>query len=198
MNHSYKLATLLSGLTLLTTAAFAQQSPKPNPSRPATNTPSSQTATPATTPAEDMTPTYRTNTPASTSPATTTPAASTPANSSTNANTNADLNASAGFDGPGASHFKMIDADKDGRISRTEFTTAGSASLTLDANKDGMVTAEEKAAGKGEKKHWWSRKDKDVTGTDMNSAETFAQMDTDNDGFLSQSEMASAHAKMKK
>jgi hypothetical protein len=119
---------------------------------------------------------------------------------SANANANADLNAGAGFYGPGASQFKNIDSDADGRISRAEFTAAGSAATSLTSGSSTTTgTTADAAAGKTEKKHWWNRSSSsDKASGDMDPSETFSKLDTDNDGFLSQSELANANAKLKK
>jgi hypothetical protein len=45
------------------------------------------------------------------------------------------------------------------------------------------------SSNKGEKKHWWSRKSSDKS-DDTDPSETFTKLDKDNDGFLSQSELA--------
>lgn len=119
---------------------------------------------------------------------------------SSNANTNADLNASAGFYGPGASQFKNIDTDADGRISRAEFTTSAStaASLTQGSGSSSTnATSSDQSSAKPEKKHWWSRRS-DKANDDSDPSETFTKLDTDNDGFLSQNELANANSKLKK
>lgn len=119
---------------------------------------------------------------------------------SSDANTNANAQANASFYGPGASQFKNIDHDHDGRISRTEFINAGTASMNLDTNNDGTVSADEKAAGK-DKKHWWNRNKADnqsASSSEVTPSESFTQLDADKDGFLSQSELASANAQLKK
>ncbi len=102
-----------------------------------------------------------------------------------------------------ASHFKAMDSDNDGRISRAEFTTAKSrASAKMDANSDGTVSADEKSAAKTEKKHWWNRtaadktdkstmnSDGTVSSTDTAAAAMFDRLDTNQDGYLSESELA--------
>lgn len=156
-------------------------------SSPSSTMPSSDTSTS----------TRSTTTPSSDTSTSTTSGA---ANSS-NANANADLNASAGFYGPGASQFKNIDTDADGRISRAEFTTSAStaASLTQSPGTTDSTTAAraDQNAGKTEKKHWWSRSSKSAS-DDTDPSETFTKLDTDNDGFLSQNELANANSKLKK
>jgi Ca2+-binding EF-hand superfamily protein len=117
-------------------------------------------------------------------------------NSST-ANAGSSLNATTGFYGPGAAQFKTIDTDADGRISRAEFTASASLDLSLDADRDGIVTASERAAAPTGQNSALSRRSSDGT-ADSDPAQTFAKLDADNDGFLSQNELASANAKLRK
>jgi hypothetical protein len=108
-----------------------------------------------------------------------------------------------------ASKLKMLDTDGDGRISRAEYVAGKQDKIQrVDANRDGVVTADEASTGKAEKKHWWSRSDKStdhVNQADTNNdgqvtaaeasaaAETsFDKMDTDSDGFLSAAELDAA------
>jgi Ca2+-binding EF-hand superfamily protein len=83
----------------------------------------------------------------------------------------------------------------------------------LDANSDGVVTPNEASTpAKAEKKHWWSRSDKASNKANkMNDADTngdgqittaeatahadqaFARMDSNADGYLSESELKAAH-----
>ncbi|MDL2355922.1 MAG: hypothetical protein QFF03_11760 [Pseudomonadota bacterium] len=89
--------------------------------------------------------------------------------------------------------FEKMDANKDGKVTAAEMTAAhhavtghaaGKGDMSsedkikaVDANGDGILTAEEHAAA---------------------SASMFAKMDADKDGFLSKSEMAAGHASMMK
>lgn len=110
-----------------------------------------------------------------------------------------------------ASKLKMMDTDGDGRISRTEFVTAKQNKVQkMDANNDGVVNANETSAtAHPEKKHWWSRSDKNVD--KVNKADTindgqvttteaaasaekmFDKLDTNSDGYLSATELEQAH-----
>ena len=108
------------------------------------------------------------------------------------------------------SKLKMLDTDGDGRVSRSEFIAGKQNKIQrADANKDGVVTADEATVTKAEKKHWWSRSDKPVEG--VNKADTnndgqvttaeasagaeasFNKLDTNSDGFLSTDELEAAH-----
>ena len=100
----------------------------------------------------------------------------------------------------GAAQFKILDSDNDGRISRTEYTASVPK---VEGSANGTVTADAKST-KTEKKHWWSRKDKDTTDatatTDSNlsssgnTVELFSQLDTNSDGYLSQAELSATRA----
>lgn len=103
-------------------------------------------------------------------------------------------------------HFKLMDADGDGRISRAEHQAGARKMFTqCDANHDGMVTAAEMDAaklGEGEKAdkiHKSSAEkismlDKDQDGKltatehDTGAESMFGKMDADGDGFLSKDE----------
>lgn len=93
---------------------------------------------------------------------------------------------SADHAGIDAAQFKSMDADGDGRISRSEFAAYQNEGSTSAAND----------TGKDEKKHWWNRKSADAKSTDtgladgQNSLERFNLLDTNKDGFLSQQELA--------
>jgi Ca2+-binding EF-hand superfamily protein len=119
-------------------------------------------------------------------------------------------------DQAGDKHFKMMDVNSDGQISKEEHATAAKKMFTeCDANRDGIVTAAEMDASmsaKGEKP------EKD----DMNSVEKiqvidqngdgkltlaeheagtvtmFGKMDTNGDGFLSKNECDAGMKLMKK
>lgn len=108
--------------------------------------------------------------------------------------TNKDGKISAAEHAAGAkAMFEKMDSDKDGKVTVAEMTAAHKAVTgraatksdmsaadkikAVDANGDGILTAEEHAAA---------------------SAAMFAKMDTDKDGFLSKSEMAAGHASMMK
>jgi Ca2+-binding EF-hand superfamily protein len=113
-------------------------------------------------------------------------------------------------------HFKMMDANGDGKISRAEHA-AGAKEMFLkcDANHDGIVTATEmdaSMAAQGEKpgKHDKTSAEKiqmiDQNGDGQLTAaehaagtETlFAKMDKDGDGFLSKDECDDAQKMMRK
>jgi Ca2+-binding EF-hand superfamily protein len=87
--------------------------------------------------------------------------------------------------------FEAMDANKDGKVTAAEMDaahervtgqkaakgelTAADKIKTIDTDGDGVLTAEEHAAG---------------------SRKMFAMMDTDKDGFVSKQELAAGHAKM--
>jgi Ca2+-binding EF-hand superfamily protein len=87
--------------------------------------------------------------------------------------------------------FEAMDANKDGKVTAAEMDaaheqvtgqkavkgelTAADKIKVIDADGDGVLTAEEHAAG---------------------SRKMFATMDTDKDGFVSKQELAAGHAKM--
>ena len=87
--------------------------------------------------------------------------------------------------------FEAMDANKDGKVTAAEMDaahekvtgqkavkgelTAADKIKVIDADGDGVLTAEEHAAG---------------------SRKMFAMMDTDKDGFVSKQELAAGHAKM--
>lgn len=116
-----------------------------------------------------------------------------------------------------AREFAMMDTNKDGKISSEEHATGASAMFRkMDGNQDGSVTAEEMAmghkavTGKAAAKFDLSAHDKiKVVDGDGDgkltaaehvkaSAAMFANMDADQDGFLSKQEMAAGHAAMLK
>ena len=124
------------------------------------------------------------------------------------------LPAFAGDDHDASSKVKMLDTDGDGRVSRSEFVAGKQEKIQrLDANNDGVLTpAESSTAAKPEKKHWWSRGDKPADkAAGINAADTngdgqvtsteatayadksFARLDANNDGFLTESELKAAH-----
>ena len=107
----------------------------------------------------------------------------------------------------GEDHFKMMDTDGDGRVSRAEHQAAAKKMFTeCDANHDGVVTADEMESAKMAKmddsddKMEMSAKDKiamrdqDKDGRltasehDAGAEQMFAKMDRDGDGYLSQAE----------
>ena len=98
------------------------------------------------------------------------------------------LSAFAGTDNE--KYFKMMDADGDGKISRTEHAVGAKKMFALcDANHDGVVTAAEMdaaAAAQGEK----PGKD------DKSSAEKIAMIDQDHDGKLTLAEHDAGTEKM--
>jgi Ca2+-binding EF-hand superfamily protein len=113
-------------------------------------------------------------------------------------------------------HFKMMDTNGDGKVSRAEHAAfAKQMFLKCDANHDGIVTAAEmdaSAVAQGEKtsKHDKTSAEKiqmiDQNGDGQLTAaeheagtETlFAKMDKDGDGFLSKDECEDAQKMMKK
>jgi len=109
-----------------------------------------------------------------------------------------------------SSKFKKLDADGDGRISRSEFVAGKHDKIQrADTNKDGVVTPDEAAVTKPEKKHWWSSSDKppgqmnkadvnndgQVTQAEASAAAeaAFDKIDTNADGFISAGELEAAH-----
>jgi hypothetical protein len=186
MNNSHKLAALLGGLTLVTVSALAQNTD------PANNGVSMPSTTPAATP---------------TTPVAPTPSVSTAPASKTNPSTDATQSArriTPSSDANGAvndsdiSRFKAMDTDNDGRVSRAEFTLSAESHLDA-ASTNGAVIADGKADQVGKA----AADDKSATAatatTDTNlsisgnSFETFKRLDTDEDGYLSQAELAAAH-----
>jgi len=89
----------------------------------------------------------------------------------------------------GAEKFKLMDADGDGRITRSEHA-AGAQTMfgQMDTNTDGVVTAAEMDAHHAEKKSsklkFWEKKDKDM----KSSAEKISMIDTNHDGQLTRAE----------
>ena len=87
--------------------------------------------------------------------------------------------------------FTAMDADKDGRITATEYAAGARAMfVAMDANKDGRVTADEMTAAQSK-----------VTGKkaepgDMTSADKIKVIDTDGDGVLSAQEHAAGSEAM--
>ncbi|MDB6092621.1 MAG: Calcium-binding EF-hand-containing protein [Verrucomicrobia bacterium] len=111
--------------------------------------------------------------------------------------------------------FKAMDTDGDGKISRAEHAVGAKMMFAkMDANNDGIVTADEMNAmhaAKGD--HMKSEKsaaekihmidangDGQITADEhaAGSEAMFAKMDTDGDGYLSLSEMTAGHKMMKK
>ena len=123
----------------------------------------------------------------------------------------------AGLAGPDADkHFKMMDTNGDGMISRAEHAAGAKKMFTeCDANKDGIVTAAEMEAhsiAQGEKT---TKNDKAIAEKireiDQNgdgrlttveheagSEKMFAKMDTNGDGSLSKQECDEGMKKIKK
>ncbi len=86
--------------------------------------------------------------------------------------------------GQGASGFKfdLLDADKDGKVTKAEMGAARTARVTAaDANKDGLMSADELAA---------MRLAEMTERANAMAAEMITQMDSDGDGLLSVAEMA--------
>jgi Ca2+-binding EF-hand superfamily protein len=112
--------------------------------------------------------------------------------------------------------FKKMDADGDGKVTRTEHAAGAKEMFTkCDANKDGLVTAAEMDAAmdaksdKSDKHHKGSAekiKMMDTNGDgqlslvehDAGTDKMFAKMDTNSDGTLSKEECADGHKEMKK
>lgn len=112
--------------------------------------------------------------------------------------------------------FKMMDTDKDGKISAMEHE-AGATDMfkKMDANTDGRVTVEEMESAhkmkdqKGHHKNITAAKrlsmvdanaDKVITADEHTTASKnmFKEMDTDKDGFLTSKEMKEGHEKKMK
>jgi Ca2+-binding EF-hand superfamily protein len=92
-----------------------------------------------------------------------------------------------------ATRFKNADTDHDGRVSQAEFSACYQQNdeKKLDANNDGMVSDEERAAAKPEKKHWWSRS----SGSKIDPAaisQEFSKLDANHDGYLDPQEFAAS------
>ena len=116
----------------------------------------------------------------------------------------------------GDKHFKMMDANGDGKISRAEHAAGAKKMFAqCDANKDGIVTATEmdaamaargETAGAGDKSSAEKIKVIDQNGDgrltamehQTGSEKMFAQMDTDGDGSLSKEECNQGMKKLKK
>ena len=113
----------------------------------------------------------------------------------------------AAFGGPDADkHFKMMDTNADGKISRAEHAAGAKQMFTqCDTNRDGTVTATEMqvaTAAKGEKPGKFDKtaaekiKEIDQNGDgqltvaehDAGTLKMFAKMDKNDDGFLSKAE----------
>ncbi|QYF86166.1 EF-hand domain-containing protein [Brevundimonas sp. PAMC22021] len=78
--------------------------------------------------------------------------------------------------GPQAQRVARADADRDGRISRTEFVDARVSRLgALDANRDGSVAVEERRAGRQAQRA-------------ERASNRFAKLDANSDGMLSRAE----------
>jgi Ca2+-binding EF-hand superfamily protein len=121
------------------------------------------------------------------------------------------------FAGPdGDKHFKMMDTNGDGKISRAEHAAGAKKMFAqCDANKDGIVTATEMdaaMAAQGEKPSAGDKSSAEkIKVIDQNgdgrltalehetgSEKMFAQMDTDGDGSLSKEECNQGMKKLKK
>lgn len=59
----------------------------------------------------------------------------------------------------------------------------------MDTNGDGRISSAEYTSGKAEKKHWWNRSSNSAEAS-AHTAEQFAALDRDQDGFLSATELA--------
>lgn len=60
----------------------------------------------------------------------------------------------------------------------------------LDANGDGRISSTEYTSDKAEKKHWWNRSNNSAADASAHTTEQFAVLDKDQDGFLSATELA--------
>jgi Ca2+-binding EF-hand superfamily protein len=119
--------------------------------------------------------------------------------------------------GPGGDkHFKMMDANGDGKISRAEHAAGAKQMFSqCDANRDGIVTATEMqaaATAQGEKpgKHDKTAAEKikeidqnadgqlTVAEHEAGTEKMFGKMDKDGDGFLSKAECDAAEKTFKK
>lgn len=124
--------------------------------------------------------------------------------------------APAAFAGHGDNEFKMMDTNKDGKISRAEHSAGAKLMFTqADANHDGKVTAAEMdaaLAARGEKPSNHEKSsaemikvidqngDGELTAAEHESGseKMFALLDKDNDGFVSKAESEEGHKMMKK
>jgi len=113
-------------------------------------------------------------------------------------------------------HFKKMDADGDGRITRAEHAVGAKLMFTeCDANRDGVVTAAEMDAamalkgekpGKGDKSSAEKIRVIDQNGDgklttaehDAGTEKMFSKMDTNGDGALSKQECDAGMKEMKK
>lgn len=93
--------------------------------------------------------------------------------------------------------FKLMDTDGDGKVTRAEHAAGAQAMFgKMDANADGVVTADEMSAVHPEKNssklRFWEKKDKD----EMSAAEKISVIDTNGDGKISRSEHEAGSDKM--
>jgi Ca2+-binding EF-hand superfamily protein len=108
-----------------------------------------------------------------------------------------------------ADKFAAMDTNHDGKVSPDEYAVGARIMFDkLDANKDGQVTAAEMEAGRPGKAKGMSTADKikmvDTNGDGAVSADEhaagakamFDKMDSDQDGYLTKSEMEAGHKKM--
>ena len=97
-------------------------------------------------------------------------------------------------------HFKMMDANSDGKVSSAEHAAAVTKMFgEMDADKDGFVTTVEMDATHA--KMWKDKEGKDMKAGEqgmkkMSSADKIAKMDTDGDGKLSSAEHDAGAATM--
>ncbi|HWA25850.1 MAG TPA: hypothetical protein VG734_09325 [Lacunisphaera sp.] len=165
MKTSSKYLSLLGGLVCLTLSAPAQSYPDSSKgSQSSTTRPSSSTSSSQSSKNDTMSPSTN--------------------DSTSRSNTSSYNSQSSTIAGQ---RFNNLDKDNDGKISRSEFTLASP-----------QLQSGQNDTGKTEKKHWWNRNSSDkkatsTTDSDVTSAsssvEMFNQLDTDKDGFLSQSEL---------
>jgi hypothetical protein len=186
MNKSCKLALFVGGLAILTTAVLAQVTPDP-----VNNGTTMPPTTPVTTPADPMTPPL--------SPTPSAPQVDKSSNTIQPRNSASQANAAARLYGTDTARFKTMDTNNDGRISRAEFTLAGDNQLNAAGSTTPVLI--DGSIDKTGTKPWDKKSPQDATATtdsnimvSANSVEAFRQLDTDNDGYLTQAELAAAGA----
>lgn len=87
-------------------------------------------------------------------------------------------------------HFKLLDADGDGKVSRAEHAAGAKKMFAqCDANRDGIVTASEMEAS-------MAKAGEKLAADDKNSAEKIAVIDQNGDGKLTAAEHEAGTEKM--